>query len=80
MTKDHFAHAFGFQNYDKMLRHSMIVYEEDNVCWYVTKIPHGNFLTWNSAEIADDRVELFFTKEEAQDYVFKLKNALQPGL
>ncbi|NLM21407.1 MAG: hypothetical protein GX207_06635 [Peptococcaceae bacterium] len=62
-----------------MLRHSTIVSAEDNVFWYVTKIPHGNFLAWNSAEIADDRVEVFFTKEEAENYIFKLKNSLQSG-
>ncbi|MGI5901122.1 MAG: hypothetical protein ACOX7U_01445 [Desulfitobacteriia bacterium] len=70
MTKDHFAKTFGFADFEGMLRKSSVIYE-NKVSWYVTKIPSGEYLTWNSAEIADDRVEVFSTREEAEDYLFQ---------
>ena len=73
MNRDHFAHTFGFEDYNRMLRNSSIVYEKNDAFWYVTKLPQGKFLAWDSSEIADDRVEVFFTRQEAESYLNKLK-------
>jgi hypothetical protein len=74
VNKEHFAKTFGFFNYEEMLESSTTVHHENNVGWYVTKLPHGKFLAWDNAEIADDRVEVFFTKEEAKDYLNILRD------
>lgn len=80
MNKDHFAKSFGFFNYEEMLDNSVTVFEENDVAWCVTKMPHGKFLAWDDAEIADDRVEVFFTKEEAENYLGILRNKANESL
>ncbi|NLP44255.1 MAG: hypothetical protein GX351_06470 [Peptococcaceae bacterium] len=31
------------------------------------------YLTWDDTEIADDRVEVFYTKEDAEEYLEELR-------
>ncbi len=77
MNKDHFAKTFGFEDYEEMIDNSAIIFKDDNVSWCVSELPHGKFLAWDDAEIADDRVEIFFTKEEAENYISILRNMVQ---
>lgn len=74
MNKDHFAKNFGFVDYEEMLDHSTTVFKDKDVAWCISKLPHGKFLAWDDAEIADDRVEVFYTKEEAEKYLNILRN------
>jgi hypothetical protein len=74
MDKDQFAKAFGFFDYQEMLDHSTTVIQDKDTSWYVSKLPHGKYLAWDNAEIADDRVEVFFSKEDAADYLHILQN------
>ncbi|NLI91159.1 MAG: hypothetical protein GX434_02825 [Peptococcaceae bacterium] len=74
MNKDHFAKTFGFVDYQEMLENTTTVFKEKDVSWCVSKLPHGKYLAWDNAEIADDRVEVFFTKEEAENYLHILRN------
>jgi hypothetical protein len=74
MNKDHFAKNFGFYDYEEMLENSITVFQDPDVSWCVSSLPHGKFLAWDDAEIADDRVEVFFTKEEAEHYLAILRN------
>lgn len=74
MNKDHFAKTFGFFDYQEMLDQTTTVARDNDVSWCVSKLPHGKFLAWDNAEIADDRVEVFFSKEEAINYIHILRN------
>lgn len=73
MNKDHFAKSFGFISYEEMVNSSMTVFQENDIAWCVTKLPQGKYLAWDDAEIADDRVEIFFSKEEAENYLDLLR-------
>lgn len=73
MNKDHFAKSFGFTDYEEMVKNSITVFQENDVAWCVAKLPHGKYLAWDDAEIADDRVEVFFTKEDAEKYLAELR-------
>ncbi|MGI6448781.1 MAG: hypothetical protein ACOX3R_00385 [Desulfitobacteriia bacterium] len=74
MNKDHFAKSFGFIDYEEMVGNSTTIFQDDDVSWCIAKLPHGKFLTWDDAEIADDRVEVFFTRDEAEEYLSILRN------
>ncbi|HHV65973.1 MAG TPA: hypothetical protein GXX46_13060 [Peptococcaceae bacterium] len=74
MNKDHFAKSFGFVDYEEMVDNSTTVFRDKDVSWSIAKLPHGKYLTWDDAEIADDRVEVFFTREEAEEYLSVLRN------
>lgn len=74
MNKDHFAKSFGFFDYEEMLDNTTTVFLDQDIAWCISKLPQGEFLTWDNAEIADDRVEVFYTKEEAEDYLNILRN------
>jgi len=71
MNKDHFARTFGFNDYEEMVEISSLVLNEDNSNLYVTKLPDGHFLAWDSSEIADDRVEVFLSIDEAKNYLLE---------
>lgn len=75
MDKEHFARSFGYYSYEEMLGCSDLVFKDsDEVSWYVSQLPHGKYLTWDDAEIADDRVESHYTKEDAEKYLGILRN------
>lgn len=74
MNKDHFAKTFGFYDYEEMLANTTTVFQDTNIAWCVSKLPRGEFLAWDDAEIADDRVELFSDKDAAEDYLNILRN------
>lgn len=79
MNKDHFAKSFGFFDYEEMLDNTTTVFQDQDIAWCISKLPQGKFLTWDNAEIADDRVEVFYTKEEAEDYLSILRNRAKGG-
>ena len=71
--KQHFAKSFGFYNFEELLDNSRPIFQDKDTCWYISKLPHGKYLTWDDNEIADDRVEVFYTKEDAEKYIEELR-------
>ena len=65
MTRDQFAQALGFYDYEALMQVSESVVTEGDVDWYVTALPCGHWAAWDDAELALDRVTYFATREEA---------------
>jgi len=75
MNKDHFAKNFGFLDYQEMLDNTTTVYKDQDIAWCVSKIPHDErFIAWDDAEIADDRVEVFLSRQDAENYLNALRS------
>jgi hypothetical protein len=76
MTKDTFARTFGFEDYGHLLASTTTVFKDNDTdtCWNITKLSQDRFLTWDDAEIGDDRVEVFLTENEAQAYLKRLQD------
>ncbi|UWG99322.1 hypothetical protein LPY66_19585 [Dehalobacter sp. DCM] len=73
MDRDHFARIFGYEDYDAMQENTTTVYKDGQICWNITSLPDNRFITWDNAEIADDRVEVFLTRESALNYLKQLR-------
>lgn len=78
MDKQHFAKSFGLHDYEELLDNSQLIFQDKGARWYISKLPHGKYLTWEDTEIADDRVEVFYSKEDAENYIEELRKRKMP--
>lgn len=65
MTRDQFAQALGFSDYEVLMQDSEAVIKEGDVDWLVTRLPDGRWAAWDDAELSLDRVMYFSTRGEA---------------
>lgn len=65
MTRDQFAQALGFSDYEALMQDSEAVIREGDIDWFVTKFPCGHWAAWDDAELSLDRVMYFATRGEA---------------
>lgn len=65
MTRDQFAQALGFSDFEVLVQESESVIKEGDVDWFVTQLPDGRWAAWDDAELSLDRVMYFAARGEA---------------
>lgn len=65
MTRDQFAQALGFSDFEVLVQASESVIKEGDIDWFITQLPDGRWAAWDDAELSLDRVMYFATRREA---------------
>lgn len=66
--KNKFAQALGFNDWDALMDASVDSFDEGVYTWFLTQLPDGRWAIWDDAELAEDRVSFFATREEAEEF------------
>ena len=65
MSRNQFAQALGFSDFEALIRASESIVKEGDINWYATRLPNGHWISWDDSELSLDRVAHFSTRGEA---------------
>lgn len=69
LSMEELAQKLGFASESVLIEDaSEIVVKEDDISWYITRLPNGRWVAWDDAEISLNRVKYFDTREEAIEF------------